>query len=150
MIRLVAVLALFAVVLTAAYFLFSVADYVQVKMTGALNSVAATFGYGANVSVPEGHNLLVSRGAFSVYGTARTSTALNITDSTCVVVANTTWQWHGCGPAVVPIASGHYSISVVRYPPLRRDFTDTMAPMAPLAVIAVLTFVVLLIYTKWR
>ncbi len=150
MIRLIAVLAAFAVALLAAYFFFSVMDYVQVKMTGTLNDIAATMGYGGNVSVPSGHNLRVSGGAFSVYGTARTSTALNITDSTCVVVANATWQWHGCGPAVVPISPGYYSISVVRYPPLRRDFIDTIAPMAPLAVIAVLTFVVLLLYTRWR
>jgi hypothetical protein len=150
MIRLAAVLALFAVMLLAAYFFYSLMDYVQVKMTGGMNNIAAVLGYGANVSVPSGHNLRVSGGAFSIYGTARTSTALNITDSTCVVVANATWQWHGCGPAVVPIASGNYSISVVRYPPLRRDFTDTIAPLAPLAVVAVLTFVVLLIYTRWR
>jgi hypothetical protein len=150
MIRLAAVLALFAVMLLAAYFFISLADYVQVKMTGGMNSIAAVFGYGDNVYVPKGHNLRVSGGTFSIYGTARTSTALNITDSTCVVVANATWQWHGCGPAVVPIASGHYSISIVRYPPLRRDFTDTIAPIAPLAVVAVLTFVVLLIYTRWR
>jgi hypothetical protein len=150
MIRLVAVLALFAVMVLAAYLFISLADYVQVKMTGGINNVAAALGYGGNVSVPNGHNLRVSGGAFSVYGTARTSTALNITDATCVVVANATWQWHGCGPAVVPIDPGHYSISIIRYPPLRRDFTDTLAPMAPLAVIAVLTFVVLLLYTRWR
>ncbi len=150
MIRLAAVLAVFAVALTAAYFFLSVMDYVQVKMTGAVNSIAAAVGYGGNVSVPSGYNLRVADGAFSVYGTARTSTALNITDSTCVVVANATWQWHGCGPAVVPIAPGYYSISVVRYPPLRRDFIDVLAPMAALAVIAVLTLVVLLIYTRWR
>jgi hypothetical protein len=150
MIKLVAVLALFAAVLFAAYLLFSVIDFIQVKMTGGLNSIAAAVGYGGNVSVPARHNLKVVGGAFSVYGTARTSTAINITDSTCVVVANATWQWHGCGPAVVPIAPGNYSISVVRYPPLRRDFTDTVAPVAPLAVIAVLTFVVLLLYTRWR
>jgi hypothetical protein len=150
MIRLVAVLAVFAVALFAAYFFFSVMDYIQVKMTGALNSVAAAMGYGGNISVPSGHNLLVSGGTFSVYGTARTSTALNITDATCVVVANATWQWHGCGPSVVPISPGYYSISVVRYQPLRRDFIDTIAPMTPLAVIAVLTLVVLLLYTRWR
>jgi hypothetical protein len=150
MIRLVAVLAVFAVALLAAYFFISVMDYVQVKMTGASNSVAAAVGYGGNVSVPKGYNLRVSGGAFSVYGTARTSTALNITDATCVVVANATWQWHGCGPATVPIAPGYYSISVVRYPPLRRDFTDVLMPITPLAVIAVLTLVVLLIYTRWR
>jgi len=50
----------------------------------------------------------------------------------------------------VPIAPGNYSISIIRYPPLRRDFTNTIAPMAPLAAIAVLTFVVLLLYTRWR
>jgi hypothetical protein len=149
-IRLIAVLALFAVMLLAAYLFYSLTDYIQVKMTGAVNNIAVAFGYGANVSVPAGHNLRVSEGAFSVYGTARTSTALNITDSTCVVVANATWQWHGCGPAVVPIAPGHYSISIVRYPPLRRDFTDAIALVTPLAMIAVLTLVVLLIYTKWR
>jgi hypothetical protein len=150
MIRLVAVLALFAAALFAAYLFLSVSDYLQVKMTGAVNSLAQPLGYGANVTVPSGHNLKVSGGSFTVYGTARTSTALNITDSTCVVVANATWQWHGCGPAVVPISPGRYSVSVVRYPPLRRDFTDVLTPMAPLAVIAVLTLVVLLIYTKWR
>ena len=150
MIRLAAVLALFAVMILAAYFFISLADYVQVKMTGGINNIAAAFGYGGNAYVPKGHNLKVSGGAFSVYGTARTSTALNITDFTCVVVANATWQWHGCGPAVVPIAPGNYSISIIRYPPLRRDFTDTIAPLAPLAVVAVLTFVVLLIYTRWR
>jgi hypothetical protein len=150
MIRLVAVLAVFAVALLTAFFFFSVMDYVQVKMTGALSDIAAAMGYGGNVSVPSGYNLRVSGGTFSVYGTARTSTALNITDATCVVAANATWQWHGCGPAVVPISPGHYSISVVRYPPLRRDFTDAVAGFAPLAVIAVLTFVVLLLYTRWR
>ena len=150
MIKLIVVLAAFAAALLAAYLFFSVADYIQVKMTGAMNNIAAAFGYGTNVSVPRGHNLKVSGGEFSVYGTARTSTALNITDSTCVVVANATWQWHGCGPAVVPLSPGYYSISVVRYPPLRRDFIDVLAPTAPLAVIAVLTFVVLLIYTRWR
>ena len=150
MIRLIAVLALFAAMLLAAYFFYSLMDYVQVKMTGGINSVAVALGFGANVSVPMGHNLRVSGGAFSVYGTARTSTALNVTDTTCVVVANATWQWHGCGPAAVPIAPGNYSISIIRYPPLRRDFTNTIAPMAPLAAIAVLTFVVLLLYTRWR
>ena len=150
MIRLVAVLALFAVMILAAYLFISLADYIQVKMTGGINSIAAAFGYGDSVYVPKGHNLRVSGGTFSIYGTARTSTALNVTDSTCVVVANATWQWHGCGPAVVPIDPGNYSISVVRYPPLRRDFTNTITPMVPLAFIAVLTFVVLLIYTKWR
>jgi len=150
MIKLVAVLALFAVALLAAYFFYSLMEYVQVKMTDGLNSIAAAVGYGGNVSVPMGHNLRVSGGAFSVYGTARTSTALNITDATCVVVVNATWQWHGCGPAVVPIVPGNYSVSIIRYPPLRRDFIDTMAPTAPLAVIAVLTLVVLLIYTRWR
>jgi hypothetical protein len=144
MIRLVAVLALFGVMLLAAYFFISLADYVQVRMTGGINNLAAAMGYGVNVSVPPRH------GAFSIYGTARTSTALNITDATCVVVANATWQWHGCGPAVVPISPGRYSISIIRYPPLRRDFIDTIAPMMPLAVIAVLTFVVLLLYTRWR
>jgi len=150
MIRLVAVLALFAAALLGAYLFLSVSDFIQVKMTGAVNSLAQALGYGDNVTVPAGHNLRVSGGSFSVYGTARTSTALNITDSTCVVVVNATWQWHGCGPAVVPLSPGHYSVSVVRYPPLRRDFTDVLAPMAPLAVIAVLTLAVLLIYTKWR
>jgi len=150
MIRLVVVLAVFAAVLFAAYFYISLLDYIEVKMTGAANNIAAAFGYGGNVSVPKGYNLRVSGGAFSVYGTAKTSTALNITDATCVVVANATWQWHGCGPAVVPIDPGYYSISVVRYPPLRRDFTDVMAGVTPLAVIAVLTLVVLLIYTRWR
>jgi hypothetical protein len=150
MIRLVAVLAVFAVVLLAAYFFFSISDYIQVKMTGAVNSIAQALGYGANVSVPKGYNLKVSGGSFSVYGTARTSTALNITDATCVVVANATWQWHGCGPAAVPISPGSYAVSIVRYPPLRRDFVDALTPTAPLAVIAVLTFVVLLIYTRWR
>jgi hypothetical protein len=130
--------------------LISVMDYVQVKMTGGINSIAAAVGYGGNVTVPDRHNLRVSGGAFSVYGTARTSTTLNITDTTCVVVANATWQWHGCGPAEVPIAPGHYSISIVRYPPLRRDFTDAIAGFTPLAVIAVLTLVVLLLYTRWR
>ena len=150
MIRLVAVLAVFAMALLAAYVFYSVMDYIQVKMTGATNSIAAAMGYGGNVSLPNGYNLKVSGGTFSVYGTAKTSTALNITDATCVVVANATWQWHGCGPAVVPIAPGYYSISVVRYPPLRRDFTDLLIPIAPLAVIAILTLVVLLIYTRWR
>ena len=150
MIRLAAVLAVFAAALLAAYFFLSVSDYIQVKMTGAVNSLAQALGYGANVSVPKGYNLKVSGGSFSVYGTAKTSTALNITDATCVVVANATWQWHGCGPAAVPISPGYYSISIVRYPPLRRDFTDVLAPSAPLAVVAVLTFVVLLIYTRWR
>jgi len=150
MIRLVAVLAAFAAALLAAYFFYSVMDYVQVKMTGATNNIAAALGYGGNVSVPKGYNLRVSGGAFSVYGSARTSTALNITDATCVVVANATWMWHGCGPAVVPIAPGSYSISVVRYPPLRRDFADPIAALTPLAAIAVLTLVVLLIYTRWR
>jgi hypothetical protein len=150
MIRLVAVLAAFAVALVAAYLFISVMDYIQVKMSAATNSIAAAVGYGGNVSVPRGYNLRVSEGSFSVYGSARTSTALNITDATCVVVANATWQWHGCGPAVVPISPGYYSISVVRYPPLRRDFTDVLMPIAPLAVIAVLTLVVLLIYTHWR
>jgi hypothetical protein len=150
MIRLIAVLAVFAVALLTAYFFYSLMDYIQVKMTGGINNIAAAFGYGGNVYVPQGHNLRVSGGSFSVYGTARTATALNITDATCVVVANATWQWHGCGPAVVPIAPGNYSVSVVRYPPLRRDFTDTIAPMAPLAVIAVLTLAVLLLYTRWR
>ena len=150
MIRLVAVLAAFAAALLAAYFFYSVMDYVQVKMTGATNNIAAALGYGGNVSVPKGYNLRVSGGAFSVYGSARTSTALNITDATCVVVANATWMWHGCGPAVVPIAPGNYSVSVVRYPPLRRDFADPIAALTPLAAIAVLTLVVLLIYTRWR
>ena len=150
MIRPVAVLAAFAVALLAAYLFFSVADYIQVKMTGAVNSLAQALGYGANVSVPKGYNLKVSGGSFYVYGTARTSTALNITDATCVVVANATWQWHGCGPAVVPISPGYYSISIVRYPPLRRDFIDVLAPSVPLAVVAVLALVVLLIYTRWR
>jgi hypothetical protein len=149
-IRLVVVLAVFAVALLAAYFFFSISDYIQVKMTGAVNSIAQALGYGANVSVPRGYNLKVSGGSFSVYGTARTSTALNITDATCVVVANATWQWHGCGPAVVPISPGSYAVSIVRYPPLRKDFVDALTPMAPLAVIAVLTLVVLLIYTRWR
>jgi hypothetical protein len=150
MIRLVVVLAVFAVALLAAYFFYSVMDFIQVKTTGAVNNIASVLGYGGNISVPQGYNLQVARGAFAVYGTARTSTALNITDSTCVVVANATWQWHGCGPAVVPISPGYYSVSVVRYPPLRRDFTDTIASYAPLATIAVLTLVVLLIYTRWR
>jgi hypothetical protein len=150
MIRLILIFAAFTVALLVAYFFHSLADYIQVKMTGGLNSIAAALGYGGSVYVPSGHNLRVSGGTFSVYGTARTSTALNITDSTCVVVANATWQWHGCGPAVVPIAPGNYSVSIIRYPPLRRDFIDTIAPTAPLAVIAVLTFVVLLIYTRWR
>jgi hypothetical protein len=150
MIRLVAVLAVFAVALLAAYFYISLLDYAQVKMSDATNGIASAMGYGGNVSVPKGYNLRVSKGSFSVYGTAKTSTALNITDATCVVVANATWQWHGCGPAVVPISPGYYSISVVRYPPLRRDFTDAVAGFAPLAVIAVLTLVVLLIYTRWR
>jgi hypothetical protein len=150
MIRLVVVLAAFAAALLAAYIFYSVMEYVQVKMTGVINKVAATLGYGGNVSVPKGYNLRVSGGAFSVYGTARTSTALNITDTTCVVVANGTWQWHGCGPASVPISPGYYSISIIRYPPLRRDFIDTIASFAPLATLAVLTFTVLLIYTRWR
>ena len=150
MIRLAAVLAAFAAALLAAYFFHSVMDYIQVKMTGATNSIAAVLGYGGNLSVPQGYNLRVSGGAFSVYGSATTSTALNITDATCVVVANATWQWHGCGPAVVPIAPGYYSVSVVRYPPLRRDFADPIATLTPLAAIAVLTLVVLLIYTRWR
>ncbi len=150
MIRLVVVLVLFAIMLFTAYLYISTTDYIQVKMTGGINNIAAAVGYGGNVSVPRGHNLKVSGGSFSVYGTARTSTALNITDTTCVVVANATWQWHGCGPAVVPIAPGHYSISIVRYPPLRRDFIDVLDPIKPYAVIAVLTFVVLLIYTRWR
>jgi len=150
MIRLVAVLALFAVMILAAYLFISLADYIQVKMTGGINSIAAAFGYGGNVYVPKGHNLRVSGGTFSIYGTARTSTALNVTDSTCVVVANATWQWHGCGPTVVPIDPGNYSISIIRYPPLRRDFIDLLDPIKPYALIAVLTFVVLLIYTRWR
>jgi hypothetical protein len=150
MIRLVAVLAAFAAALLAAYFFYSMMDFIQVKMTGATNKIAASLGYGGNVSVPQGYNLRVAKGSFSVYGTAKTSTALNITDATCVVVANATWMWHGCGPATVPIAPGYYSISVVRYPPLRRDFTDPIVGLTPLAVIAVLTLVVLLIYTRWR
>jgi hypothetical protein len=150
MIRLVLILAAFAVALLAAYFFISVTDYIHVKMTGAVSNIAAVMGYGANVTVPRGHNLRVSSGAYLIYGTARTSTALNITDATCVVVANATWQWHGCGPAVVPIAPGPYAVSIIRYPPLRRDFTDVISPMTPLAVIAVLTLVVLLIYTRWR
>jgi hypothetical protein len=150
MIRLVVVLAVFAMALLAAYFLFSIIEYAQVKMTGAINNIAAALGYGGNVSVPRGYNLRVSGGAFSVYGTARTSTALNITDATCVVVVNATWQWHGCGPASVPISPGYYSISIIRYLPLRRDFIDAIASLTSLALIAVLTLVVLLIYTNWR
>jgi hypothetical protein len=150
MIKLVVVLAIFAVALLAAYFYISLLDYIQVKMTGTVNNLAGAMGYGGNVSVPNGYNLRVSGGTFSVYGTARTSTALNITDTTCAVVANATWQWHGCGPAVVPISPGYYSISVVRYPPLRRDFIDALDQIRPYALIAVLTLVVLLIYTKWR
>jgi hypothetical protein len=150
MIRLATLLAAFAAALLAAYFFYSVMDFVQVKMTGATNSIAAALSFGGNVSVPRGYNLRVSGGAFSVYGSAKTSTALNITDATCVVVANSTWQWHGCGPAVVPISPGYYSISIIRYPPLRRDFIDAIASLAPLALIAVLTLVVLLIYTSWR
>jgi len=150
MIRLVLVLAVFAAALLAAYILFSIIEYAQVKMTGAVNNIAAALSYGGNVSVPRGHSLRVSGGAFSIYGTAGTSTALNITDATCVVVANATWQWHGCGPASVPISPGYYSISIIRYPPLRRDFIDTIAGFNPLALIAVLTLVVLLIYTRLR
>jgi hypothetical protein len=150
MIRLVAVLALFAVAILGAYFFASLVDYIQVKMTGGINAVAAALGYGDSAYVPNGYNLKVSGGAFSIYGSARTATALNITDFTCVIVANTTWQWHGCGPAVVPIAPGNYSVSIIRYPPFRRDFIDTIASTTPLTVIAVLILVVLLIYTRWR
>jgi len=150
MIRLIVFLAVFATALLAAYILFSIIEYAQVKMTGVVSNIAAALGYGGNVSVPRGYNLRVSGGTFSVYGTARTSTALNITDTTCVVVVNATWQWHGCGPAVVPISPGYYSISIIRYPPLRRDFIDTIASFTPLALIAALALVVLLTYTGWR
>jgi hypothetical protein len=150
MIRPVAALLALAVGFYAVYLLISMTDFVQVKTTGALNKVAEQLGYGGNVTVPAGYNLHVSRGTFTIYGSARTATALNITDTTCVAVNNETWQWHGCGPAVVPLSPGSYQISVVRYPPLRRDFADTIAQCVPLLTLAVLVLVVIFVYERWR
>ena len=148
MIRLVVILMVFAVALFGAYLYISVIDFMQVKMTNAVNSIAASMRYGAVVKVPAGHGIKISNGTISISSSAAGS--MSITDSTCVAAANETWQWHGCGPAVVPISPGNYSISIVRYPPLRRDFAGAIASVSPLAVLAVLVLAVLLLYTRWR
>ncbi len=148
MIRLVVILAIFAAVLFGAYLLISVVDFIQVKMTNAVNTIAVSMHYGYAVRVPPGRGIEIKNGTVSV--SSDVAGRMSITDFTCIVAANETWQWHGCGPAAVPISPGNYSISIVRYPPLRRDFADAIASISPLAVLAVLVFVVLLLYTRWR
>jgi hypothetical protein len=148
MIRLLVILAVFAVALFGAYLLVSVIDYMQVKMTNAVNSIAATMRYGHVVNVPPGHGIRISNGTVSV--SVGAAGGISIADSTCIVAANETWQWHGCGPTTVAISPGNYSISVVRYPPLRQDFAGAIASISPFAVLAVLVLVVLLLYTRWR
>lgn len=141
-------LAVAALLLLAMWYALGWLDAVLLHAHAGLAMAGAALGAGGALDVGQNCGARASGGEVRVYCPA--ARQLNITDYTCLVLANSTHYAHLCGPASYPLSPGTYRFAVVRYPSLRRDFAEALFGALPVALLVALVIAAVVMYVRRR
>ena len=133
----------------ALYVAMIYAGHVNAQARWATAQIGTAMGFGDKATVDYGTKIVVSNGKISVYRSAGAEW-LNVTDYTCVQVANATWWQVVCGPASMRIARGEYYVVVVKYPSLQSSYFSSLSSTLPVVLLIVLGLAAYIIYEYRR